>query len=351
MHRMAFGLIGLLALAPALWGDDPPQDKAKGATEEKKPATPAEQYRALVEEFSKARQDFIKEYQGAKTPEDKSKILREKQPQPAKYAGKMMELAEKNPKDPVAISALMWVIQQVRTGAEFDKALDMLREHGDNNVIANACQAVVYSASPKAEVFLRTVMEKNPDQSVQAGAAYSLTQHLLTRARNARANPEEQQKLGEAAEKVFEQAFAKDPESKQLLAMAQQLGSMDSPVAAKLLRQLLDKSKQHEVQAFACFGLAGNLKKQSEAAKEKAKGEELSKEAEVLYERISKDFADVRRYNSSLADLAKGALNEIRFLGIGKVAPDIAADDIDGKPFKLSDYRGKVVMLDFWGNW
>jgi cytochrome oxidase Cu insertion factor (SCO1/SenC/PrrC family) len=36
---------------------------------------------------------------------------------------------------------------------------------------------------------------------------------------------------------------------------------------------------------------------------------------------------------------------------IGEAAPEIEGEDIDGKPFKLSDYRGKVVMLDFWGNW
>lgn len=38
-------------------------------------------------------------------------------------------------------------------------------------------------------------------------------------------------------------------------------------------------------------------------------------------------------------------------LAIGKVAPDIVGEDIDGQSFKLSDYRGKVVVLDFWGNW
>jgi cytochrome oxidase Cu insertion factor (SCO1/SenC/PrrC family) len=38
-------------------------------------------------------------------------------------------------------------------------------------------------------------------------------------------------------------------------------------------------------------------------------------------------------------------------LEIGKVAPDIEGEDIDGVPFKLSDYRGKVVVLDFWGDW
>jgi cytochrome oxidase Cu insertion factor (SCO1/SenC/PrrC family) len=38
-------------------------------------------------------------------------------------------------------------------------------------------------------------------------------------------------------------------------------------------------------------------------------------------------------------------------LEIGKVAPDIEAVDLDAVPFKLSDYRGKVVVLDFWGDW
>ncbi len=33
------------------------------------------------------------------------------------------------------------------------------------------------------------------------------------------------------------------------------------------------------------------------------------------------------------------------------LAPEIVGEDVDGVPFKLSDYRGKVVVLDFWGNW
>jgi hypothetical protein len=36
---------------------------------------------------------------------------------------------------------------------------------------------------------------------------------------------------------------------------------------------------------------------------------------------------------------------------IGQVAPEIQGTDADGKEFKLSDYRGKVVVLDFWGGW
>jgi predicted Zn finger-like uncharacterized protein len=36
---------------------------------------------------------------------------------------------------------------------------------------------------------------------------------------------------------------------------------------------------------------------------------------------------------------------------LNKEAPDIEGEDVDGQHFKLSDYRGKVVVLDFWGHW
>jgi uncharacterized protein (TIGR03067 family) len=38
-------------------------------------------------------------------------------------------------------------------------------------------------------------------------------------------------------------------------------------------------------------------------------------------------------------------------VAVGMSAPEIESEGLDGKPFKLSDYRGKVVLLTFWGNW
>ena len=32
-------------------------------------------------------------------------------------------------------------------------------------------------------------------------------------------------------------------------------------------------------------------------------------------------------------------------------APDFTLKDVDGKSHKLSDYRGKVVMINFWATW
>lgn len=38
-------------------------------------------------------------------------------------------------------------------------------------------------------------------------------------------------------------------------------------------------------------------------------------------------------------------------LDVGNAAMEIEGNDLAGEAFKLSDYRGKVVLLDFWGDW
>jgi translation initiation factor 2B subunit (eIF-2B alpha/beta/delta family) len=346
MRRRICACLAVLVIVPALCGLDEKKDKDKP----EKPKTPREQYDALVTEHQKAFAAYIKAVREAKTNEERQKAFREKYPQPDKYAGKMMEIAGKYPNDPVAIDAAVWVVQQAARSANADKAYAFLTAHADSQKLASACQMAAFSTTPAAGKFLRTVMEKNPDKTVQASAAFGLTQYLLNSAQRQAHDPKEQEKLIQEADKIFEEALAKHGDSQQLLTLAQQLGNSSSPAASKMLRMILEKSKSKDARGNACFALAESLRQQSEQANAK-KSEQLSKEAEALYERVIKEFADAKRFNTALGAAAKGALNEIRLLGIGKVAPEIAGQDIDGKPFKLSDYRGKVVMLDFWGNW
>jgi thiol-disulfide isomerase/thioredoxin len=81
--------------------------------------------------------------------------------------------------------------------------------------------------------------------------------------------------------------------------------------------------------------------------------EDLRREAEALYERTIKEFGNVRPINGSpsLGKLAEGALFEVRNLEIGCTIPEIEDEDLDGKPMRLSDFRGKVVVLSFWAGW
>ncbi|MEP6546362.1 MAG: TlpA disulfide reductase family protein [Gammaproteobacteria bacterium] len=36
---------------------------------------------------------------------------------------------------------------------------------------------------------------------------------------------------------------------------------------------------------------------------------------------------------------------------IGDMAPDFSRADLAGKPVRLADYRGKLILLNFWASW
>ena len=106
-----------------------------------------------------------------------------------------------------------------------------------------------------------------------------------------------------------------------------------------LLDDVAGKHKDADCQAQALL-VRGSIRLQTAQSDDerKAAAEDLRKVATV-----AKD--------DDLKKQAKDALFEIENLQVGCTAPDIAAKDVDGVDFKLSDYRGKVVLLDFWGFW
>jgi peroxiredoxin len=59
-------------------------------------------------------------------------------------------------------------------------------------------------------------------------------------------------------------------------------------------------------------------------------------------------FASAHSRDRSLVEAARHVVSN---LTVGKVAPDISGQDLDGGPMRLSDYRGKVVLLAFSGEW
>jgi WD40 repeat protein/thiol-disulfide isomerase/thioredoxin len=145
--------------------------------------------------------------------------------------------------------------------------------------------------------------------------------------------------------------------------------------AEQFLRKALTRSTHRAVKAQACLYLAQYLQKQSDTLRlikqqpelsrglERSWGPEImkqwpshdpeisAKEADELYTRVTKEYADIQVTGRSLGEAAEAALFELRNLAVGKVAPEIEGEDLDGRRFKLTDYRGKVVVLDFWGHW
>ena len=211
------------------------------------------------------------------------------------FAKRFIAFAKEHPDDPSAIDALQWVIKKVRGRTDTDSALDLLQQnHLQSAKLKNACADIARSRSVKAEPLLRLLKNKSPHKAVQAHAAYFLAA-LLDLEANIVEQLSSQPKLAPRVMQYYGQEYGKH------------LSSLDS---AKLERK-----------------------------------------CELAYEAILRNFPDAEVENNQLKEFADKKLFAIRNLSVGKVAPEIEGEDIGGKSFKLSDYRGKVVMLTFWGHW
>jgi hypothetical protein len=113
--------------------------------------------------------------------------------------------------------------------------------------------------------------------------------------------------------------------------------------AEDALRTILAKTTDANVRANALAQLALTVGQDAELG---AKGRE---EAEMLLAHIEQEFGDQDFIGMSGKQFAAGARFEIDHLRVGQVAPDFEVTDQEGTRFQLSDYRGRVVVLDFWG--
>jgi len=271
---------------------------AAGGNAQDKPATPAEQFEKLRKESERASSSGV-----PLTDAERLKFVGQAYKHRYELARKFLELAEKHPDDPIALDALMqavwqvngtpWPVELVGEDTARAKAFELiLRDHVRSDKLGPLCQRVSYGFCKEYETFLRAVMEKNPHVNVRATACVSLGRFLNTRLQRLDLC-KEQPELA----KEFGELFGKD-------------------YLADLLRQDRDKAIE---------------------------------EIEAVFEQAAEKYADVKLSDDdTVSERAKAELFGMRNLNVGKVAPDIEGEDQDGKRFKLSDYRGKVVLLDFW---
>jgi AhpC/TSA family len=113
-----------------------------------------------------------------------------------------------------------------------------------------------------------------------------------------------------------------------------------SDAVEHLLRAVRQYGRDHAARGVATFDLARLLKN---------RGPERAAEAEALFQEVREMYADVDNHRpGGLGKWSEAELYALHNLIVGKVAPEIEDRDGEGKAFKLSDYRGKVVLLQFW---
>ena len=131
--------------------------------------------------------------------------------------------------------------------------------------------------------------------------------------------------------------------------------------AVGLIRAVAAKNPSREVRAQAEMGLAWQVAGKHYRAEMSGAPEtpRLASETVARLEELIRDHGDCPSLRAlgrppsvkTVADEANLYLDEIRKVGIGNIAPEIRGPDLDGVGLKLSDHRGKVVMLVFWASW
>jgi RNA polymerase sigma factor (sigma-70 family) len=149
---------------------------------------------------------------------------------------------------------------------------------------------------------------------------------------------------GPPVEKAAEVILREHTRNTNLVYLCTELVRVRHRCSRELLEAVLKDNPSADVRGTACFTLATLLKDEAKYGQNK----KATAEAEKQFERAIAEFGQVKQRGYPLKELAKPELNELRRLTIGKVAPQIEGDDLDGQPMKLSSYRGKVVVLTFW---
>jgi hypothetical protein len=205
MRRILIILLAAALGAPVAWGLD---DKDKGPPKAEKAGTPKEQYDSFQAELNKSLMDLGQKHQATQDAAEKQKIAQQFNDFQASTAAKMLELADKNPKDPVATDALLFVMQRSTKPEDRQKALKTLTtDHLERPNIGSACAN--FLQMPDGEKFVKAVIEKNQHPQAQGQARLALANNLKQRATGGRISAEEREKLAKEAEQMYEEIIAK----------------------------------------------------------------------------------------------------------------------------------------------
>jgi peroxiredoxin len=280
---------------------------------------PQERLASLVKAHQDARGRFFEEYKATADDGEVKRALSRYRAEIDRTAKEAMHLARTHAQEPVAIDALRFVVKAGQAGQMGDprrnsdsvEALDILcRNHALAPKMGEFCETIVLTPhDPVAESLIRQVLDRHPSRDDRGYACHALAVLLRFQAQEIRwlkGKPEDR--------KPFEEHFG------------------------DALKSFEDVWGQELMASF--------LKRDPKA---------LDTEADSLLRRVITEFGDVPHAVGTkartLADLAAAELLERYGLAVGKSAPNIEGKDPDGKTFKLSDYRGQVVMLTFSGNW
>ncbi|MCR9207031.1 MULTISPECIES: TlpA family protein disulfide reductase [Rhodopirellula] len=267
--------------------------------------SPENELQQLQREYASSTEAWQMQYNGVKT-EDGS-IARYREWPGWSFAPKFISFAEEAGSSQDGFDALLEVLKMGDSVGQFDQdlfdhyehAIKLILEKHRDKELRTLCAKV--RVSKQSESLLRTLMAEGDSKELRAEACFRLGR-LLSQKR----------------EMCLPSSWAKRPS----------VGSFGKYADSRVRKNLDQFLANQDI-------------------------EQLQSEAIRCFELVASDYPDVlsTRGDEKLSVRARREIFELEHLAIGVAAPDIVGADIDGKQMRLSDNRGKVVLLVFWASW
>ncbi len=119
------------------------------------------------------------------------------------------------------------------------------------------------------------------------------------------------------------------------------LAESGDPKSLPLLEKIIESNPDETTQGIAALGAAMLLRDLGDAP-------EVMKKRLTYLRKAIISASDETIGGKKVADIAADELYIIRFLAKGRIAPDLSGTDVSGRVIRLSDLKGKIVVLLFW---
>lgn len=152
--------------------------------------------------------------------------------------------------------------------------------------------------------------------------------------------------MNSSAGRIADEILEEYPRSPQLVRLAENSDVFSEGQKEKYFGLLRADSPHKSVKAAAIYALAEMGKRTDDV--------DLKERRKELLQVLIDGYSDVElKKNVSYGAIADALLypHDPADLEIGMPAPEIVGKTVDGEEIRLSDFSGKVVVIDFWGDW